>query len=366
MILTGTQESSRGANRPASSNSDQKEATTIDEIQEDSSFDHQKEAEPIEIGRDKIYSVAFLPDGKHVVSGGHEGKIRRWRVEDGQEVGWPMNAGSPVFNIAVSQDEKWVVSGTRTGLVRVWNAESHSKVTELKAHNGGVYAVDVSPHGTRIATGSRDDTLCVWLSTGERLLGPVKHDNLVVSVKFSPNGRLIATATWDGDVRVYDSHNGGLLVQFPVQVNSTSNQSLAWASDSKQLLALSRDGNINCLEVSSGKTPSKWRIHSSDNAMRQCIALASNGTFIAASASSSVSFWDTATHEQIGSVIKRTHPIVCMAISSNYDLVTAGSNKITVRNLCDVLPSYYSDNVSAYITKTHVRSLSNHNPAHQS
>ena len=255
-----------------------------------------------------------------------------------------MNAGSHILDIAVSQDEKWVVSGTTIGLVRVWNAESHSKVTEFKAHNAWVCAVDVSPDGTRIATGSEDKTVCVWsLWTGRRLLGPFKHDNWTSAVKFSPNGRLIATGTLKHGVRVYDSQNGGLVSDFPVQVNSAANQSLAWASDSKQLFALSRDGHIHCLDVSTWTRLSKWAIHSSDNP--NCIALASNGTFIVASANSSTSFWDITTHEQIGSVIEHTHDVESMAISTNYDLVVGGDKGITHLGLCDTLPSGYFDNV---------------------
>ena len=254
-----------------------------------------------------------------------------------------MNAGSRVFNITVPPDEKWVVSGTDNGQVAVWNAENHSKVTEWKAHNDWVYAVDVSPDGTRIATGSGDKTVCVWsLSTGERLLGHFKLARWVVADKLSPNGRLIATATYDR-VRVYDSQNGGLLREFPVGVYSTLNQSLAWASDSKQLFALTRDGNIHCLDVSTRTTLSKWAIHSSKDP--RCIALASNGTFIAVSANSSVSFWDTAMHEQIGSVIKYTHNIVCMVLSANYDLVIGGDKTITLQGLYGVLPHHYLHNV---------------------
>jgi WD40 repeat protein len=255
-----------------------------------------------------------------------------------------MDAGGTVHNIAVSQDGQRIVSGTIDGLVTVWNAENHSKVTEWKAHGRGVRVVDVSPDGTRIATGSRNETLCVWsLSTGQRLLGPFKHDGWVVAVKISPDGRLIATATWiRGSVRVY-SQTGGLLVEFPVRVNSALNQSLAWASDSTQLFALSRDGNVHCLDASTRKTRSKWAIHSSNDA--RCIALASNGTFITVSANSSVSFWDTTTHEQIGSVIEHTHDVMFMGISSNYDLVTSGDHRITLRGLYDILPSRYFDNV---------------------
>ena len=365
MILTGTQDSSRRENRPASRNSEQKEATTIEdakgktvetltgtqESSEDSSFAHQKKVKPIEIdGRGNIKSVAFLVDGKHVVSGDEEGKIRHWRVEDGKEVGTPMDAGSPVCNIAVSQNGKWVVSGTASGLVTVWNAESHSKVTVWKAHNERVTAVDVSRDGTRIATGSFDWTLSVWsLSTGQRLLGPLGHDSRLAGVKFSPNGRLIATVTWDAKVRIWDSYNGSHLVEFPVKAYSALNQSLAWASDSKQLFALSRDGNVHHLDVSTGTTLFKWAIHGSDRAT--CIALPSNGTFIAVSAISSVSFWDTTTHEQIGTVIKQAHYIPCMAISTNYDLVTGADKTITLLQLCDILSSRYLDNVRVFCMK---------------
>ena len=167
----------------------------------------------------------------------------------------------------------------------------------------------------------------------------------MVAAKFSPDGRLIATATWNrGSVRVYDSQNGTLLVDFPVKVNSSWNQSLAWASDGKKLFALSKDGYIHHVDTSAKTTLSKWHIHSSNDV--SSIALAINGTFIAASAGSSVSFWDTATREEIGSVIEYTHVIRFMAMSSNYDLVTSGGRKITLRALCDILPSDYIDNVS--------------------
>ncbi|KAF8124905.1 hypothetical protein EV363DRAFT_1177384 [Boletus edulis] len=87
---------------------------------------------------------------------------------------------------------------------------------------------------------------------------------------------------------------------------------------------------------------SQWPIHSPANS--RCIALACDGRLIAASAGSSVSFWDTSTHRQIGSVIDHPVLIVSMAISTNYMIVLAGGSKITLRNICEVLPSpYYED-----------------------
>ena len=379
--LTRRQESAQKGNKLSSSNGQQKEATSIrvekgeatesailmtlttnglaagtqeaNENESSSSSVGQKEEKPTEIDVPHwIESVAFLTDGEHIVSGGYEGKIRRWQVKDGKEVGTPMDAGSIVWSFAVSRDGKWIVSGTRGGQVRMWNAESHEKVNGFKGHDSSVYAVDVSPDGTKIATGSYDETACVWsLSTGQRLLGPFEHRNWVIAIKFSPDGRLIATATLGRkSVRIYDSQDGRLIVDFPVGlVESFKNQSLAWVSDSKQLFALSHDGHIHRLDVSTHATLFKWPIHG--NNRPGCISLASNGTFIAASDYSSVSFWDTVAHKQIGSVIHHAARVESMAISANYDLVTGAGKKIILWNLLDILPCSYFDDVSASASK---------------
>ena len=146
-----------------------------------------------------VSSVAFLVDGKHVVGSGEGGKIRRWRVADGVEVGTPMEAESAVYSVAVSQDGKWIVSGTKSGSVQVWNAESGEKVTEFKSPRvkTAVREVDVSPDSTQIVSGSGGGTVFVWsLSTWKPLFGPWRPSSSadVLAVKFSPDGRLIATA----------------------------------------------------------------------------------------------------------------------------------------------------------------------------
>ena len=301
---------------------------------------------PIEIGGISAGPVAFVGDAGYIV-GGDYNKIRRWQVHDGKGVGQPMYGGDYVSSIAVSREGKWIVCGTESGQVAVWNAESHEKVSEFKGHDKAVWAVDILPDTTRIASGSDDRTVRVWSrSTGEQLLRPLEHDLDVAAVKFSPDGQFIATATWKRkSVRVYDNRNGRLLSASPISVGSYYNQSLTWVSDSKQLFALSRDGKIHCLDVPTGRILSAWAIHSNDDP--RCVALASNGAFIAASAGSSVSFWDTATHNQIGPVIRHQDDAEYMAVSANDDIAVSG-DKIVLRKLPDILPSSYFDDVGVF------------------
>ena len=370
VMLIRIQESDLWGDRPPSRNSrqgvgsGQRETAELrtgtpewKETEGSSSIAEKRETTLIEIGGINDGPVVFVGDGDYIV-GGDGNMMRRWRVKDGREVRQPMDAGSLVRSIAVSRDGQWIVSGTKGGQVTVWNAESHEKVIEFTGHSGAVYAVDISPDTTSIATGSSDWTASVWLrSTGERLLGPFKHGWSVGAVHFSPDGRFMAIATRDERfVGIYDSHDGRLLVDAPIQASSSPNNTLAWASDSRQLFVLSHDASIHCLEVATGQVRSTRAIHSNGNP--RSMALASNGAFIAVASSSSVSFWDTATQKQVGSLVHHPTRVRFIAISAKHDLVISGGAKAILWKLADILPSSYLDHVGVFSSNAQCRGYS--------
>ena len=71
---------------------------------------------------DWVWSVAFSPDGKTLVSGSNDGTVRLWDVTTQQQIGDPLNGHDGVIrSVAFSPDGKTLVSGGADGTARLWD-----------------------------------------------------------------------------------------------------------------------------------------------------------------------------------------------------------------------------------------------------
>lgn len=81
---------------------------------------------------------------------------------------------------------------------------SSNKIT-LNGHTNGVHSVVVSPDGKLLASGSYDNTVKLWeIESRKEIASLTGHTSHVYSVAFSPDGKLLASGSHDYKVKLWD------------------------------------------------------------------------------------------------------------------------------------------------------------------
>jgi WD40 repeat protein len=239
-----------------------------------------------------VWSVAFSPDGRQIVSGSGDGTVKLWDTATGRNI--RTFSHYFVLSVAFSPDGRQIVSGSADNTVKLWDTATGRNIRTFSGHTEVVWSVAFSPDGRQIISGSEDNTVKLWDAvTGRNIRTFSGHTETVSSVAFSPDGRQIISGS-DDDVKLWDVATGRLIRTFS---DKGSALSVAFSPDGRQIVSGSLlDDTVKLWDVDTGRNIRTF----SDLEAVMCLAFSPDGRqIVSGSGDTTIKLWDVNTGQLI-------------------------------------------------------------------
>ncbi|GAO19128.1 uncharacterized protein UV8b_02039 [Ustilaginoidea virens] len=292
--------------------------------------------------RSDIRALSISSDDKMLASAAN-GSLKVWNIKT-QACLRTFDCGYALC-CAFLPGDKVVVVGTKSGELQLFDVASASLLDNIQAHEGAIWSLGIHPDGRSVVSGSADKTAKFWdfKIIQEEILGTkrtspklklvqsrlLKVSDDILSLKFSPDAKLLAVSLLDNTVKVFFVDS--LKLYLNLYGHKLPVLSMDISYDSKLIVTSSADKNIRVWGLDFGDCHKALFGHQDSIVQVAFVPHNSDGNghhFFSSSKDRTIRYWDGDKFEQIQRLDGHHGEIWTIAISHRGDfLVSAGHDK---------------------------------------
>jgi len=233
-----------------------------------------------------------------------------------------------VTSCAYSLDGKSLAVGQSDAIITVHTLPSWEHVWTLSGHGDVVVCVVYSPVDGLVASASKDKTVRLWdTETGTCQHIFIGHSNKVEFVAFSPQGDVLASASLDRTIRLWDI--GAATCRRIFTSHSSGVHGVAFSPKGGQIVSSSADRTVRIWDVETGVCS---RILSGHHLYVMSVAFSPQGDLIASAGSDkTIRLWGVETGSCRHILTGHTGQISGVMFSAKGDQLVSGANDGTIR-----------------------------------
>lgn len=188
------------------------------------------------------------------------------------------------------------------GEVRLFKTSDGSLIRTIQGHRDAVYAAELSPDGKLLATGSYDQKVKLWnVETGAEVRTLHGHNDAVYDVAFHPKGQILASASGDRTVKLWNVATGERL--------DTLNQpekeqyAVAFSLDGKRIVAGGVDKRIRVWDITAGgkegTNPIAFSRYAHEGGILKLVFSPDGNMLVSSAEDRRIKLWETQSFTQI-------------------------------------------------------------------
>jgi U3 small nucleolar RNA-associated protein 12 len=295
--------------------------------------------------RADIRSLALSSDDKMLASASN-GSLKIWNVKT-QSCIRTFECGYALC-CAFLPGDKVVVVGTKAGELELFDVASAQLLDTVTAHEGAIWSLQVHPDGRSMVSGSADKSAKFWnfQIVQEEVLGTtrttpklklaqsrtLKVSDDILSLRFSPDAKLLAVALLDNTVKVFFTDSLKLYLNLYGHKLPVLNMDISY--DSKLIVTCSADKNVRIWGLDFGDCHKALFAHQDSILQVAFVPHNRDGNghhFFSASKDRAIKYWDGDKFEQIQRLDGHHGEIWSLAMSQNGNFIISASHDKSIR-----------------------------------